>query len=44
VVTALGDVAEARQCEAMVKRGFDEFGAIDALVCNATNRQRAIHW
>ncbi len=38
VVTALGDVAESRQCEAMVKRGLDELGAIDVLVCNAAIR------
>src|SRR5436309_7515479 len=38
VVTALGDVAEASQCEEMVKRGIADLGAIDVLVCNAAIR------
>ena len=38
VVTALGDVAEASECEAMVKRGLAELGAIDVLVHNAAIR------
>jgi len=38
VVTVLADVADATACEAMVRRGLAELGAIDVLVCNAAIR------
>ncbi len=38
VVPALADVADATACEAMVRRGLAELGAIDVLVCNAAIR------
>ena len=38
VVTVLADVADTTACEAMVRRGLAELGAINVLVCNATIR------
>ena len=38
VVTVLADVADATACEAMVRQGLAELGAIDVLVCNAAIR------
>jgi 3-oxoacyl-[acyl-carrier protein] reductase len=38
VVTVLGDIADPAAVEAMVKQGIAEFGAVDALVCNAAIR------
>jgi 3-oxoacyl-[acyl-carrier protein] reductase len=37
-VSVLGDIADARAVDAMVKQGLDDLGAIDVLVCNAAIR------
>ena len=37
-VPVLGDIADARAVDAMVKQGLAELGAIDVLVCNAAIR------
>jgi 3-oxoacyl-[acyl-carrier protein] reductase len=37
-VSVLGDIADARAVDAMVKQGLAELGAIDVLVCNAAIR------
>jgi len=40
-VSVLGDIGDAAAVDAMVRRGIEELGAIDVLVCNAAIRPHA---